>query len=239
MQDLDIPEAVLPAPFNQRSINMKVEPTSKDMSALLQMDVLNSSHLSPSFCGRFSQKAFAAEKEKTHLLSPIKSSCVANQETGGTRTFPNTSSESTATILVTQTSHCVSSATSGNTPTKLASAESDNLVVETPAQSTPMRLISPNRSVLTCENECKNATSQNSTPGNLTAKRSLDFYTLDGDNTSQDFTTDENKMEYSKGVCSTLPRMKMKGISVKVDTVLSKVKINSYLCLVFNIAIAG
>ncbi|CAI9773867.1 unnamed protein product [Fraxinus pennsylvanica] len=117
---------------------------------------------------RFSQKTVAAEKEKTCLLSLIKSSCVANQETEGTRTFPNSSSKSAATIQVTQTSHCLSSATSGNTPMKLASAEGDNLVVETSAQSTPMRSVSPNRSVLTCEDECKTATSQNSTTGNLT-----------------------------------------------------------------------
>ncbi|KAL2555308.1 CDT1-like protein b [Forsythia ovata] len=232
-EDLDIPEAVLPEPFNQRSINIKVDPTSEDLSALSEMEVLNSSHISPSFRRRFSQKTVAAEKEMTRLLSPIKSACVANQEIEGTRTFPDSSSKSIDTLQVTQTSHCVSSGMSGNTPMKLASPESDNLIVETPAQSTPMRPISPNRSVLTCEDECKTATSQNCTPGNLTAKRSLDFYTFDGDNTSQGFTTDENEMQHSEGVCSTLPQMKMKGILVKDDNVLSvtslcKVKESSF-----------
>ncbi|CAI9767410.1 unnamed protein product [Fraxinus pennsylvanica] len=232
-KDFDIPEAVLPEPFNRRPINIKAEPTP-NLSALPEMEVLNSSHLSPSFCKRFSQKTLAAEKEKTHLFSPIKSSCVANQEIEGTGIFPDSFSKSTDILQVTQTSHCVSSGTFGNTPMKVASPENDNLIVETPAQSTPMRLISPNRSVLTCEDECKTATSQNCTPGSLTAKRSLDFYTLDGDNTSQDFSTDENEMEHSESVCSTLPQMKMKGCKVEEsscyigdDHELNQKKLNS------------
>lgn len=214
-KDFDIPEAVLPEPFNRRPINIKVEPTP-NLSALPEMEVLNSSHLSPSFCKRFSQKTLAAEKEKTCLLSPIKSSCVANQEIEGTGPFPDSSSKCTDILQVTQTSHCVSSGTFGNTPMKVASPENDNLIVETPAQSTPMRLISPNRSVLTCEDECKTATSQNCTPGSLTVKRSLDFY------------------EHSEGVCSTLPQMKMKGCKVEEsscyigdDHELNQKKLNS------------
>lgn len=85
---------------------------------------------------------------------------------------------------------------------KLAFPENDNLIVETSAQSNPIRLILPNRSVLTCEDEC--ATSQSCTPGSLTVKSSLDFYSLDGDGTSLHFTTyqyppsDENGRVQSK-----------------------------------------
>ncbi|CAA2980539.1 Hypothetical predicted protein [Olea europaea subsp. europaea] len=229
-KDLDIPEAVLPEPFNRRSIKIKVEPTP-NLSALPEMEVSNSSHLSPSFCKRFSQKTVGAEKEQIFLLSPIKSSCVANHEIEETGTFTDPSSKSTDILQVSQTSHSVCSGTFGNTPMKLAFPENDNLIVKTPAQSNPIRLILANRSVLTGEDESKTATSENCTPGSLTVKRSLDFYSLEGDSTSLDFTTYENEMEHSEGVCSTLPQMKMEGCKekLKLAAVFSFKNCNNWL----------
>ncbi|KAG8378600.1 hypothetical protein BUALT_Bualt07G0002400 [Buddleja alternifolia] len=163
----DVPEAALPEPFNQGSITIKADSISKDVSSLCETEILNSSHLPLSFRRHFYQKAGSTEMEKTDLHSPIKSACVVNEETEILRSLPGSSS--TASM-------------SESTPVKLL-AESDSLLVETPVQTTPMRSISPTRSVLTCEDENKTIISQNCKQPTSTAKKSLDFYGMDGEDT--------------------------------------------------------
>lgn len=105
--------------------------------------------------------------EQTDILSPVKSACEANGVVERVRSLPG--SFSTANM-------------SESTPMKPL-AGSDSVVVETPVQSTPVRPISPTRSVLTCEDENKTTASQKGNQSNATAKKSLDFYSVDGEDT--------------------------------------------------------
>ncbi|KAI3454279.1 hypothetical protein Pfo_010942 [Paulownia fortunei] len=162
----DVPEAALPEPFSQRSITIKADSISKDLSTLCETEILNSSHLPPPFKRHFYQKA-AVEMEKTDILSPVKYACEVNGEIERLRSLPGSSS--TANM-------------SESTPMKLL-VGSDSVLVETPVQSTPMRSISPTRSVLTCEDENKTTVSQNVKQSTSSAKKSLDFYSMDDEDT--------------------------------------------------------
>ncbi|PIN09362.1 hypothetical protein CDL12_18040 [Handroanthus impetiginosus] len=165
----DVPEAELPEPFYQKSI-IKADSISKDLSTLYETEILSATHV-PTFRRRFPQMDAAAEIEKNYL-SPVKSACEVNGEIKGDienqQLLP--SSASIATM-------------SESTPMKL-SAESDKVLIETPIQSTPIRPILPTRSVLTCEDESKMAISQNCKQNTSTAKKSLDFYSMDGQDTT-------------------------------------------------------
>ncbi|EPS70981.1 hypothetical protein M569_03778, partial [Genlisea aurea] len=68
--------------------------------------------------------------------------------------------------------------------------------VETPAQSTPMRTLSPTRSVLTCEDECKKVVAGSSSkclPAATNAKKSLDFNATDESDSDSDFLSRKGK----------------------------------------------
>ncbi|KAG8388481.1 hypothetical protein BUALT_Bualt02G0130200 [Buddleja alternifolia] len=163
----DVPEAALPQPFNQRNITIKAESISKDFLSLSDTEILDPSHFPSSFRRHFYDEALTTEKEQTDLLSPIKSACVSNEDTEQLRLLPGSSSKTSM---------------MESTPLKLADG-SNNLVVETPVQSAPMRSISPTRSLLTCEDENKTTVSQNIKQSNSTVKKSLDFYSMDGEDT--------------------------------------------------------
>ncbi|KAL0417354.1 UNVERIFIED_CONTAM: CDT1-like protein a, chloroplastic [Sesamum latifolium] len=130
-----VPEAALPEPFSSRSISINGDSISADSSVLSETEILNSSHLPPSFKRHFHQKAAATEMEKTDILSSVKSACEVNGRDGWR------------------------------------------------VQSTPMGSISPTRSVLTCEDETKTTASQTSKQSTSAAKKSLDFYGMDGEDT--------------------------------------------------------
>ncbi|KAK6123645.1 hypothetical protein DH2020_042614 [Rehmannia glutinosa] len=166
----DVPEAALPEPFSQKSIAIKADSISEDLSIVSETKILNSSHIPPSFKRQFYQKAAAtAEVEKTAVKSASEVNGEINEETERLRSLPGSSS--TANM-------------SESTPMKLLLG-SDSVLVETPALSTPMRSISPTRSVLTCEDENKMTGSQIGKHPTSSAKKSLDFYTMDDqDNTS-------------------------------------------------------
>lgn len=105
--------------------------------------------------------------EKTDILSPVKSASDFNGETEKLRSLPGSSSTDNM---------------GESTPVKVL-AGSDSIDVETPVQSTPMRSISPSKLVLTCEDENKISVSQNSKQSTSIAKKSLDFYSMDGEET--------------------------------------------------------
>ncbi|KAK6123648.1 hypothetical protein DH2020_042602 [Rehmannia glutinosa] len=153
-----------------KSIAIKADSISEDLSIVSETKILNSSHIPPSFKRQFYQKAAAtAEVEKTAVKSASEVNGEINEETERLRSLPGSSS--TANM-------------SESTPMKLLLG-SDSVLVETPALSTPMRSISPTRSVLTCEDENKMTGSQIGKHPTSSAKKSLDFYTMDDqDNTS-------------------------------------------------------
>ncbi|KAL0441215.1 UNVERIFIED_CONTAM: CDT1-like protein a, chloroplastic [Sesamum radiatum] len=167
----DIPEAALPEPFSPRRIAINGDSISVNSSVLSETETLNSSHLPPSFKRHFHQKAAVTEMEKTDVLSPVKSACEVNGEMDGEieelRSLPDSSSVASG---------------SESTPLKPL-VGSDTVLVETPVQSTPMRSISPTRSVLTCEDETKTTASQTRKQSTSAAKKSLDFYGMDGEDT--------------------------------------------------------
>ncbi|KAK4428199.1 CDT1-like protein a, chloroplastic [Sesamum alatum] len=167
----DVPEAALPEPFSSRSIAINGDSISANSSILSETETLNSSHLPPSFKRHFHQKAAATEMEKTDILSPVKSACEVNGEMDGE--------------IGELRSLCgSSSAASGSESTPMKPlVGSDSVLVETPVQSTPMRSISPTRSVLTCEDKTKMTPSQTSKQSTSAAKKSLDFYGMDGEGT--------------------------------------------------------
>ncbi|KAL8457237.1 hypothetical protein ACS0TY_034371 [Phlomoides rotata] len=159
-----VPEAALPEPFGQRR-SITIEEDSISEPTLCETDVLNPSHLPPSFKKFFDEKAAAAEMEKTDIPSPGKSTCEDNGVVEKESSLP--SSSSTANM-------------SESTPMKPL-AGSGSVLVGTPVQSTPVRPISPTKSVLTCEDENKMTGSQKGKQSTGTAKKSLDFYSVDGE----------------------------------------------------------
>ncbi|KAL6559297.1 hypothetical protein OROGR_004414 [Orobanche gracilis] len=175
-EDCDVPEAALPEPFGQKSISIKRDSISEDLLTSSETKILNPSHFPPSFESHFYQKAAAAaasEMEKTDISSPVKSASADNEEIN--EEFDRLKSLPASSSTVTTASEV--------TPAKLLLA-SDTVLVGTPALSTPMRPISPTRSVLTCEDENKITGSQNGKQSTSSAKKSLDFYGMDDQDTS-------------------------------------------------------
>lgn len=165
-QACDIPEAELPEPFNQRMTTIKDYSTPEKLPTLYETEILNSSHLPPSFQKHFDQKAALAEMEKTDILSPVESACEVNEVFERVKSPPDS----------------YSSANTSETTTPMKPlAGIDCLAVETPSLSTPLRPISPKRSVLTCEDQNKMTSSHKQSTA--TAKKSLDFNSFDGEET--------------------------------------------------------
>ncbi|KAH6815886.1 hypothetical protein C2S51_020706 [Perilla frutescens var. frutescens] len=162
----DVPEAELPEPFSQGRTTVKEYSISEMSPALCETEMLNSSHLPPSFQTHFNQKAATVQMEKTDILSPVKSACEVNEVFERVRSPPGSYSAAD---------------TSETTPMKPL-VGSDCLAVETPSQSTPLRPILPARSVLTCEDE--NKTTSSHKQSTATAKKSLDFNSMDGEDTT-------------------------------------------------------
>lgn len=163
----DVPEAELPELFSQRRTSAKEYSISEMLPALCETAMLNPSHLPPSFQTHFFQKAATVEMEKTDIiLSPVKSDCEVNEVFERVRSPSGSYSAAD---------------TSETTPMKPL-VVGDGLAVETPSQSTPLRPIIPARSALTCEDTNKMTSSQKQS--SATAKKSLDFNSMDGEETT-------------------------------------------------------
>ncbi|PWA35758.1 CDT1 Geminin-binding domain-like protein [Artemisia annua] len=82
----DVPEAELPEPFNQRDITVSVpslpeESSIETLSNIAEAELLNPSHLPPSFKKRFSTKV-VDDSAKTELLpSPVEPSSIKTDTT--------------------------------------------------------------------------------------------------------------------------------------------------------------
>ncbi|XP_058097804.1 CDT1-like protein a, chloroplastic [Magnolia sinica] len=155
----DIPEALLPEPFNQRNHTILPELLPVGLSTKLHQPTFvgsehlsNSSHLSTNFCRLFSQK-IVPETEKTPLLAspvPITSVTTASENLQCIESpvkkevFSAASASASASIkspaeLIFSPGHS-NSHFSGSTPSKLVSTP-EKLMTETPAQPTPIRSV--------------------------------------------------------------------------------------------------
>ncbi|KAM7479559.1 hypothetical protein LguiA_027772 [Lonicera macranthoides] len=218
---LEIPEAELPEPFNGRSIvattdSLPVALSTESLPNSSDTELLNYSHLHPSFTKHFSQRDGAAETGKTQLLAsqvPLSSKATAS---GQEKTSPNSHSKST---VLTEPAQLVyppcyhNSGACESTPMKIA-LEADNLMVETPAQLTPKR------SLPSCDDKHKSVTSQKWMASNMSTKRSLDFSYLEGEESLLNSTADE--IEQHDDIPKSVPQTEeTKGILVKDDATLS------------------
>ncbi|KAJ8536634.1 hypothetical protein K7X08_035035 [Anisodus acutangulus] len=181
-QDCDIPEAILPDPFNQSCLTSNSDKLPMDLSSSHESKSLSSSHLCPSFSPRFSRQTASAEAKIDHFsvplstCSPCESECTLNQELDSKRTFPKSSKSSINLNNVEESQPIPVCSLVENERTPMKILFESELLLETPAQPTPKR------SVSITEDKHKKMTDQDSVVLNLTAaKRSLDFLNLDHD----------------------------------------------------------
>lgn len=211
-QDCNIPEAILPEPFSGSSITAKPYSLPVNLSSPLDTEILESSHLSPSLSSHFSQKAVVPKEKKTQLLvSSIPCSFVDDgpiQATESEMAPPRSCPKSpivTDSVQQTQLLPAGSSKTCENTPLKLTS-ENNNLLLETPAQSTPRRSLSAT------EDKHKKVISQSALASNLTVKRSL-----------------MDDLDWSETVDSIFPQMDIKGTSASGSVTTSAIHLSEVL----------
>lgn len=184
-QDCDIPEAILPDPFNQRCLTSNAD-LPLDLSSSHESKSLSSSHLCPSFSTRFSrQTAFAEAKIDQFSVplstcSPCESECTLNRELDSKMTSPESSKSSINLNNVEECQPIPGCSLVGNERTPMKILPESEIMLETPAQPTPKR------SVPITEDKHKKMTDQDSVVLNLTVKRSLDFSTLAGEEMSSD-----------------------------------------------------
>lgn len=163
-QDSDVPQAVLPDPFNQSSVAIEEELFLEVLSSSSETKILDPSHFPPSFTKQFHEKVITMDMENNCLSSHTKSACVTNEVNSQAITPPDSSSNADK---------------NESTPMKLPSG-TEIILIQTPVQSTPMRSISPSTSSLTFEDDNKTTFSQNSKQPASSAKKSLDFCAVEG-----------------------------------------------------------
>lgn len=188
-QDCDIPEAILPDPFNLRCLTSNAD-LPVDLSSSQESKSLSSSHLCPSFSLRFSrQMDFAKAKTDQFSVplstcSPCESECTLNQELDSKRTSPESFKSSISLNNVEECQPISGCSLVGNEGTPMKILPESEIMLETPAQPTPKR------SVPITEDKHKKMTDQESVVLNVTVKRSLDFSTLAGEVISPDLISD-------------------------------------------------
>lgn len=182
-QTCDIPEAVLPEPFNGMTIT--ADPLPLELSTSSKTELVRLSHFGPFFNRSFSGKTIHSEIENSRSsVCPLAgSSSNSDNITDKEIEKPMRASNSSVTALMSRSS---AQATvpkieiSDNTPVK-GVTENDDFVLETPAMPTPRRAMP------TCEDKEKTMTNEFTKSGSQTAKRSLDFSKFDSDKSSLDF----------------------------------------------------
>lgn len=212
----DVPEAMLPEPFSQRSQTLSSEQLIADssiesQSTSIECELLSESlHPYPSLSRHFSQKAVGAEAEKTQLLqSPVsllsaRSDSLINQDSISVQQMENSGlcsksdgvtdqnskseqqKESLGTCSISTTFNSPAQQINPSTPLVKLASSVDSVMLETPAQLTP-RVSMPD-----CEDKLKTTTSQKLTSCNKPAKRVLDFSHLEGDKSAFDSIVNES-----------------------------------------------
>ena len=222
-QGCDIPEAILPDPFNQRTQNIIPKSLPVDSSIESQptseVELLaDSSHLNPSFRRQFSEKAVVAETGKNQLLASLvpllsSSDIVTNKDIKSKQHKESSELYSESTIIKPPVGLiCPQSSVSSSaceSPYLKHRMVSDCLMVETPAQLTPKR------SMPSCDNKLKTVTRQMGTSCHMPTKRSLDFSRLEDDESVLN-TLDEP--ECHKVIHDTLSQtVEAKGVQVEEE----------------------
>ncbi|KAJ9545854.1 hypothetical protein OSB04_025561 [Centaurea solstitialis] len=177
----DVPEAELPEPFNQKEITVSANslPVDSSVETLPNTDeaeLLNPSHLHPSFSRHFS-RTDVEESAKTELLpTPVSPSSVTSDTTNdkdiGFSSCLDSVKQEEALKVVNE-----------DTPMK-PRLVLDKITIDTPDLSTPKRSVPT-------ENKIKSVASQKEMASNLVAKRSLDF----------SFGDDEGELLEEKTTC--------------------------------------
>lgn len=187
-KDCNIPEAILPDPFNQSSPTSNAD-LPMDLPSSHESKSLSSSHLCPSFSPRFSRQTASAEAKLDQFSVPLstyshcESECTLNQELDSKSTSPESSKSSVNLNNVEECQPIPGCSLVGNERTPMKILPESELTLETPAQPTPKR------SVPITEDKHKKMTDQESVVLNLTVKRSLDFFTLAGEEMSSDLVS--------------------------------------------------
>lgn len=209
-QACDVPEAMLPEPFTQRSQVLAPEELSTDslmecQPTSIECDVLSEKFLQcPSLTRHFSRKAVDGGTEKTELLAShgplfsVSSNNLTKQDiiirqqkeiTGGW--FESESGQHKEAPVVFSASSVVNSPVeqikSSSTPSVKLSSSADCLMLETPAQLTPRR------SMPSCEDKLKTQSSQKLMSCNKPTKRALCFYDSEHDNSAFDSIVNESR----------------------------------------------
>ncbi|PSR84659.1 CDT1-like protein [Actinidia chinensis var. chinensis] len=212
----EIPEAEMPEPFNRGSDTIIINAFPMDSSTESQQNIsetellLNTSHLHPSFNRHFSQKVVTEIEKNTQLLaSPIptsspKNESVTDQHMGSMQLeVPSDVCSRSTTISnpvhLADSACCISSIADESTPLKVIS-KVNNLTVQTPA------LLTPKRSIPSCDKNLTTMTSEKWTACNVSAKRSLDFSLIEGEESALNSTT--NETDWSKAVHNTISQTK-------------------------------
>ncbi|XP_052134050.1 CDT1-like protein a, chloroplastic [Oryza glaberrima] len=147
-KDIDIPEAMLPEPFNSRDkLHLKAPLDGHSAEPLLQSsnrnELLNASHFPCSFQKLMSQKIIADGTDRTKLLSdPAELSMLSADDTEGPKRSSNKQDQHASIPFKTDISstpnrHLISSC-QGSTP-KQGTLLHSPLMAETPAMQTPRR----------------------------------------------------------------------------------------------------
>ncbi|XP_043715203.1 CDT1-like protein a, chloroplastic isoform X2 [Telopea speciosissima] len=197
-KECDIPEATLPEPFNKTAISLpeslpvglpKISsPTSIELELLS-----NSSHLCIS--GKhFSKKIIIPEEEKTQILASsvpqlsVNSGSETNRHSGSSQEKEPSELSNTLSSAepIFSPQHSMNSNACKSPLVKLISA-ADNLIMETPVQQTPKRLIPIS------DDKIVNSTGMARALSHSATKRSLDFSTLNEDVSDSSVSLEESK----------------------------------------------
>ncbi|PWA68147.1 CDT1 Geminin-binding domain-like protein [Artemisia annua] len=164
-EGFDVPEAELPEPFNQREITVSVpalpeESSTETLPNIAEAELLNPSHMPPSFKKRFSTKV-VEDSAKTELLSSpvlpsIKSDTTTDKDTSVSSSLDSVKHEKPLQVV------------NAETPMKIRLIPRE-ISVETPDLSTPKR------SVPTEDKKLKSVLSQKAMTNSSFTKRSLNF----------------------------------------------------------------
>lgn len=213
----DVPEALLPEPFSQRSQILGPEQLTADsliesQSTSIECEVLSEKfRLYPSLTRHFSQKAVGAETEKTQpLASPVpllsvSSNSLINQEsiigqqmgiTGVCSKFDGVTNQNIESGQHKESPATCSVSSIVNSPIQQIKSSSTPLVklgssVDCFMLETPAQL-TPKRSMPSCEDKPKTLTSQKLKSCDKPAKRALDFSDLEHDESAFDSIVNES-----------------------------------------------
>ncbi|XP_068669460.1 CDT1-like protein a, chloroplastic [Aristolochia californica] len=189
-EDADIPEALLPEPFNQNNASVVAEVLPLELYEEVQQpiseseSILNSSLLSPSFCNHFSQKYMVPKTDKAR--SPPR------REASST----NLTTENCSMELLCSPTRSSDYSFSGTTPSKLVFTP----LAETPVQKTPKR---PVPSPYGSSHVSNDTSSHSATKRSLKFSRSkaerdpslavdVTLENQDGEETNEEYRLDQN-----------------------------------------------